>query len=88
MSLCRQVEQALRLSLAGDDLDSLTLVSVEPAPDASRLLVRVVAEAGTLSRAQEALRRNAPRLRTEVAAAIHRRRAPDLYFAIEDGSSP
>ena len=88
--LCRQVFRAVSLALgecADDVLRELVVHEVEPAPDASRLLVRVgfsaaVAAAdvtgvadvlGRLGQASGFLRR-------EVATAITRKRAPELMF--------
>ncbi len=83
--LCRQVERAFNLAFADlkseDDLGGLFVDGVSPAPDCGRLLVHVVIPAdrpvaGVIS----ALCRESPRLRSEVAAAITRKRAPELSF--------
>ena len=73
---CRQVQRALNLAL-----DDLFVEEVTPAPDCGRLLVTVQIPpgqpiAGTLA----ALAKESPRLRAEVAAAITRKRAPELFF--------
>src|SRR5262245_15189259 len=39
LQLCRQVERALSITLEGEILRDLTVESVVPAPDSSRLLV-------------------------------------------------
>jgi ribosome-binding factor A len=85
--LCSQVADTLGDVLAGqggdDVLRSLFVVSVVPAPDASRLLVTVGALPGEgLDPAQviEHLERASARLRCEVAAAITRKRAPTLVY--------
>ncbi len=83
--LCRQAERALNLALAdrnaGDDLGGLFVDGVTPAPDCGRLLVHVLIPAGRpAADLMSALRREAPRLRSEVAAAITRKRAPELVF--------
>jgi ribosome-binding factor A len=84
--LCRQVQRALNLALADspgrEGLNDLFVEEVAPAPDCSRLLVHVVVP-DDLSAGEvlETLRRSAPRLRSEVAAAITRKRAPELSFA-------
>lgn len=85
--LCRQVFRAVSLALGecGDDvLRELTVVDVEPAPDAARLLVRVGLPAGDhATAAHEVLARLAAAtgfLRRKVAAAITRKRAPELTF--------
>jgi ribosome-binding factor A len=59
----------------------LVLHDVTPAPDSSRLLVRVGlrAHAG-VAEALDGLERARGFLRREVAAAITRKRAPDLLF--------
>ncbi len=86
--LCRQVFRAVSLALgecADDVLRELTVHAVEPAPDASRMLVRVgvspIAAADTpphevLARLEDV----SGFLRREVAAAITRKRAPELLF--------
>jgi ribosome-binding factor A len=85
MQLCRQVQRVLGLSLAGECDDELLrscyLDSVEPAPDALRLLVRLIVPAGmspleVLSRIECVT----PKLRADVARAITRKRAPELTF--------
>lgn len=66
---------------AGDDISGLFVEDVSPAPDCGRLLVRVfIPEDRSVSDAIGALRRHAPRLRSEVAMAITRKRAPELSF--------
>jgi ribosome-binding factor A len=82
---CRQVQRALNLALAdrnvGDGLDDLFVEEVLPAPDCGRLLVRVVVPAPvSVVDAMAALGREAPGLRSEVASAISRKRAPELCF--------
>jgi ribosome-binding factor A len=91
---CRQVQQALNLALAesGSDesLASLYVEEVSPAPDCGRLLVHVVVPTGcAIAEVIATLRRNAPRLRSEVAMAITRKRAPELAFvpALGEGGS-
>jgi ribosome-binding factor A len=94
--LCRQAMQALSLALADsadDVLRELTVVSVEPAPDVSRLLVSVAPVlaagrgAGEVSAIDVLTRLNAAArwLRSEVASAITRKRAPELMFVIVAG---
>ena len=84
--------QAVSLALAGecndDVLRELTVVSVTPAPNASRLLVCVSlpstrdAVALTPLRVLEHMERHNARLRGCVAAAITRKRAPELMFLL------
>jgi len=82
---CRQVQRALNLALADrhvdDGMNDLFVEDVSPAPGCGHLLVHVVVPADRpISEALGALRRDAPRLRMEVAAAITRKRAPELSF--------
>lgn len=89
--LCRQVFQAVSLALAGECGDEvlrdLTVESVAPAPNASRLLVCVAlppARPGepvpTPQEVMERLSMHQARLRRCVAAAVTRKRAPELTF--------
>lgn len=89
---CRQVQRALNLALADriadDGLNDLFVEDVSPAPDGGHLLVHVVIPVERpVADALSALRRDAPRLRSEVAMAITRKRAPELSFvpAFPDG---
>jgi ribosome-binding factor A len=82
---CRQVQRALNLALADrradDGVEDLFVEDVSPAPDCGHLLVHVVIPAGqSVKDALGALGRDAPRLRSEVAMAITRKRAPELSF--------
>lgn len=87
LQLCRQAQRALSLALAGecddDVLRSLYVASVVPAPDASRLLICVVLPRGSDAPIAEVLSRLARAsglLRTAVARAVTRKRAPELTF--------
>lgn len=82
---CRQVQRALNLALEGrsanEDISGLFVAEVSPAPDCGRLLVHVVIPEGRpVADSIAALQRDTPRLRTEVAMAITRKRAPELSF--------
>jgi len=86
--LCREVERTLTVSFAGcpePALRQLLVVAVEPAPDASRLLVTFApsgtldADVGELLKALAGVR---GRLRADVAAALQRKRTPELTFRI------
>jgi ribosome-binding factor A len=90
---CRQVQRALNLALSDrhsdDGLSDLFVEDVSPAPDCGHLLVHVVVPADRpVNEALSALRREAPSLRSEVAVAITRKRAPELSFvpALPDGA--
>jgi len=82
---CRQVQRALNLALASGDSQlqgyEVFVEEVSPAPDCGHLLAHVVVSEGRLiSEAMTWLRQNQPRLRTEVAMSIARKRAPELAF--------
>ena len=84
--LCSQVSETLQQILAeSTDLivQSLQVVSVAPAPDASQFLVIVMPSIGAQVSAEEAdaaLARAGGWLRGEIAAAITRKRVPQLVF--------
>jgi ribosome-binding factor A len=85
LQLCAQVAQTLASVFAecsDDVLRDLTVQSVVPAPNASRLLVTVEPALARTDLLAEHLHRARGRLRGEVAAAINRRRMPDLVFRI------
>jgi ribosome-binding factor A len=92
LQLCAQVARTLAEVLTGecgdDLLRDLAVESVAPAPNAGRLLVTVSltppVEPGLADQVAGRLERVRGRLRAEVAAAVHRRRVPDLVFRIVD----
>jgi ribosome-binding factor A len=82
---CRQVQRALNLALASGDSQlqacEIFVDEVSPAPDCGHLLAHIVVSEGcSISDALTWLRENRPRLRTEVAMSIARKRAPELAF--------
>ena len=82
---CRQVQRALNLALADTSVADigcdLFVDEVSPGPDCGHLLVHIVVQDGySIADALSALRRDAARLRSEVAMAITRKRAPELAF--------
>lgn len=86
--LCNQVAETLQ-QVFGESADavvqSLYVVEVQPAPDASQLLVLVAPAAGaecTDDETTAALSRAGGWLRSEVAGAITRKRAPQLVFRL------
>jgi ribosome-binding factor A len=91
--LCGEAERTLSAVLAGecgdDVLRNLLVSSVKPAPTSARLLVTVYMAAPMGGVDAEAvlarLERARGMLRTEVAAALHRRKAPDLMFRVAEG---
>ena len=91
LRLCGQVARLLSLILPDLDpegaLAGAYVVGVEPAPDASRLRVRLAllepaSDPGPLLARLDAA---SGQLRVEVAAGVHRRRAPDLVFEVDAG---
>ena len=88
--MCRQVLDALTYALAELDdrvIDELVLVSVTPAPNASRVQVNLApAHAGVDREAARArLAQVAADLREEVAAELTRKRVPELVFHVAHG---
>jgi len=88
--LCRQVAETLGLVFSGDCRDellqALQVLSVIPAPNSSRLLVTVFADVPLEDydrrKILDRLDKHTGRLRTEVAASIHRKRVPSLAFRV------
>jgi ribosome-binding factor A len=82
--LCREVYRVLTSVLLDDPiLDEVTILDVEPAPDGSRLAVQVIAPAGAdREEIRLAFERAKGHLRDEIAAAIQRKRTPDLVFEV------
>ncbi len=83
LQLCAQVRDALNLALAGcadDALRDALVDAVLPAPDSAHLLVHIVA--ADRAATQASLQRAADMLRSEVATAINRRKAPELRFEV------
>jgi ribosome-binding factor A len=84
--LCREAFEAIGLALATLEDPAwadVTLIDVEPAPDASRLAVVVSAGDGVEPQALlDKLERIGGYLRSELAAAIQRKRVPALTFRI------
>jgi hypothetical protein len=87
LQLCAQVARTLAgvfAECADDVLRDLTVQSVIPAPNASRLLVTVAPAHSEADLPAEHLRRARGKLRSEVAGVINRRRMPDLVFRVAD----
>src|SRR5215831_20065616 len=89
LQLCGQVARTLSTVLPGECGDAVLrevlVETVEPFPDSSRLLVTVRLPTGSEvppATVLEHLRRAGGMLRSEVAAAIHRKRAPELTFRV------
>ena len=85
LQLCRQVERILSCVLEGDLLRDLSVQTVLPAPDSSRLLATFVfhgPEAIETSEILAALHGAQARLRAELASGIHRKKTPELAFQV------
>lgn len=85
--LCSQVMRAVGLALAespDEELSSLTVLAVEPAPHIGhlRVLVASVSGEGDAREIHAKLVARAGALRHEVAGAIHRKKAPTLSFVV------
>ena len=89
--LCRQVADTLHMVLGDGDpvLDDLSVVDVVPAPDSRRMLVILKLDAAldeiTASEIESIMQRlqlQTPRLRSEIARSISRRKTPNLVFEI------
>ncbi len=86
LQLCRQVARTLGEALAGcadEVLQNLHVVGVVPAVGGGRLLVTLAASHPD-DRVERHLARAYGLLRSEVAAAINRRRTPELVFRVVD----
>jgi ribosome-binding factor A len=90
LQLCGQVAQTLQAVLSGevgdDLLRELQVESVVPAPSSARLLVTLSlttpGAAPPVAEVMARLQKAQGLLRSQVAAAIHRRRTPDLTFRL------
>jgi len=85
--LCSQVRESLYWILGsevGDETLALyQVVDVEPLPDSSRLLVTLtIPPDEKLVDAYARLQGASKAIRGEVAASIHRRKAPELIFQV------
>jgi ribosome-binding factor A len=91
--LCRQAYRTLSSSIFASHsaLLDVSVMSVEPAPDASRLLVTLqigAAAEASIEEIEQAIDQVAPRLRAELAADITRKRAPELTFCLMKQEGP
>lgn len=84
LQLCRQVQKALSFAVSetGDDrLLTVYVQDVKPHPDAGHMMVSLSTD-GSPQETLAALHEHSGRLRTEVAHAITRRKAPELFFQV------
>jgi ribosome-binding factor A len=82
--VCREVFRVLAQAEPRDPLlAGLVILEVEPAPDASRLAVRVLLGPDVdMEAARAALSRWKGGLRAEIAQALQRKRTPELVFDV------
>src|SRR5262249_35734345 len=94
LQLCDQVAQTLGFVLVGecgdDLLRDLVVEAVVPAPNSAHLLVTVAmpADGPDPARVLEHLQAAMGMLRSEVAAAIHRKKVPLLTFRVARHGNP
>ena len=85
LQLCAAVGRTLHQLLSGECGDDLLagcrVLSVVPAPNAGRLLVTVVSD-GPPDVVASRLAAASGFLRSQVAASIHRKKTPELTFAV------
>jgi ribosome-binding factor A len=90
LQMCGEIARTLSAVLAWESGDNvlrcLAVDAVEPAPDSTRVLVTVYIqtplENADVGQVLERLHRSRGKLRTAVAAAIHRKRVPELVFRV------
>jgi ribosome-binding factor A len=87
LQLCGQIARTLSLVLSecGDDvLRELVVETVQPTPTSARLLITLSMPDGVdAAAAIQCVERANGWLRLEVAAAIHRRKTPELTFRVK-----
>ncbi len=87
-SLCAQIQRALETALASmadDRLAGLVVEAVVPDGRVSRMLILLRGVAGSEASSEDihaALAGAEGRLRSDVAAAIHRKRTPHLHYVL------
>ena len=93
LQLCRQVACCLNLVLGDCDdpvMQLMSVIDVIPAPDSSRLLVTLAADCQPIDFDHDHVLARAtlqlPRLRNEIAQAIHRKRVPNLTLRLDAAS--
>lgn len=88
--LCRQVADTLHLTLTDGvpELEGLSVIDVVPAPDSRRMLVilamdaSIATSASSVENVMAILQLNIPRLRSEIARSINRKKTPQLIFEV------
>ena len=87
MQLCSQVQQALYWVLGAETGDEslalLDVLSVEPAPDSTRLLITLKSPPEMkMEESLERLHAASKAIRSEIARSIHRKKVPDLVYRV------
>lgn len=90
LQLCKQIQRELSLILSGelddDRVRDLMVMSVSPFPHTNLLLVTLqtgqICTQDELLTLDSALTHHKPLIRSEIAAAIHRKKTPDLCFRV------
>lgn len=86
--ICKEVSRTLSCSLGASHdalIRDLAVISVDPAPDAARLLVTVCSMSSVpveSTQLLERLRELRGPLRSEIASVLQRKRTPDLTFRL------
>lgn len=89
--LCQQVARTLNLCLNDCEdpyVESMYVVAVIPAPDASCLMVQLLCDVDDFDHgaALAAIRYQTSRLQCEIARSIHRKRVPNLMFSVSQAN--
>lgn len=79
-ALCKQVQRLLTTELL--DIPTLWIHSIEPAPDVTRLAIRLCCAPDQHANVQQAVATRAAYLRRAVAAGLRRRKAPELLLLV------
>ena len=89
-SLCAQIQRTLELEIAAFEdarFDAVSVAAVVPDGRASRMLILLRVDPGSEVHPEDiraAFAGAEGRLRSEVAAAIHRKRTPHLHYVVLD----
>ncbi len=77
-AVCRQAFRVLTTELM--DVADASVQAIAPAPNASRLIVRIACPPGTTDDVQRDILARSGQLRFAVAAGLTRKKAPELVF--------
>lgn len=82
-ALCKQVQRILTTELL--DLPTVWIESIRPAPDVTRLAIRLVCASEHHAVVQQVIAGRTAYLRRSVAAGLRRRKAPELLILVVPG---